>query len=60
MYDLFFDVFTSSNFLASAVEFESTLIIARYLSIICSIGVFFGCFVLIYIFFKIIINAFRG
>lgn len=40
MYDVFYNFLTSENMLGSAVNYESTLIIARYLSIGLTITTF--------------------
>lgn len=60
MWQLFYDVIMSDNFLGGAANYESTLIIARYLATGFSIATFIGCFALLVILFKVIINAFKG
>lgn len=60
MWTLFYDVIMSENFLGGAAQYESTQIIARYLATGFSIATFIGCFALLFIMFKIIINAFKG
>lgn len=40
MYDVFYNFLTSENMLASAMSYESTQIIARYLSIGLTIATF--------------------
>lgn len=56
MYDLFYNLFTSSDMLGGAMQYESTAIICRYMSIGCTIALFIGLMATIVIFFKLIKN----
>ncbi len=56
MWQLAYDLFTSEHFLGGAMSYESTAIIARYLAIGFSIGIFCLICAAIIKFIKIIIE----
>lgn len=56
MWQLAYDLFTSEHFLGGAMSYESTSIIARYLAIAFSIGMFCLICAAIIKFIKIIIE----
>ena len=56
MYDLFYDLFSGSNMLGSAMSYESTEILCRYLSIGFTVAIFVGLCAALVKLVKIIMN----
>ncbi len=56
MYDLWYDLFSGSNMLGSAMSYESTQILCRYLSIGFTIALFIGLCAAMVKLIKIIMN----
>lgn len=60
MYDIIYNFLSSESMLNSAMSFESSQILCRYMSIGLTFAIFFGLIYLLCLFFKIIIKAFKG
>ena len=56
MYDLWYDLFSGSNMLGSAMSYESTQILCRYLSMGFTIALFIGLCAAMVKLIKIIMN----
>ena len=56
MYDLWYDLFSSSNMLGTAMSYESAQILCRYLSMGFTIALFIGLCAFMVKLVKIILN----